>query len=184
MAALNAKRNSSEMDEERGMEEWGTDEEVGVEGDGEDDVGEGEVGQEAEEGDWRGGDPVAAGRAAAEARREREETGGGWRSGGGGIGDEAREADLPLVCGGCWVLNGIAGYHGQRARHFFYFRINQHSAFTAGLLLYIDFQINTTGSGSDPSALLAQYFSELKEVFFFFFYNKICKSVWLSKNVF
>lgn len=89
----------------------GTDEESGVEGDGEEEVGEGE----AEEGDGGGGDPVAAGREVAEARREGKEIRRGRES---GIGDEASEADLPLLSQPRRVLVGVF-YYCQIARHFF-----------------------------------------------------------------
>lgn len=92
-----------------------TDEECGVEGDGEGDVGEGEIGGEAEEGGGGGGsDPGAAGRAVAEARREREEIGGGG-SDGRGKGDEACETDLPLVS------HCVGRHHRQSSRHFLNF---------------------------------------------------------------
>lgn len=96
------------------MKSWsgGTDEEIGVEGDGEEEVGEvrGEARGEAEEGDGGGGDPAAARREGAEARRERKEIGRGRER---GIGDEASEAYLPLVS----HLHRLL-HHCHRARHF------------------------------------------------------------------
>lgn len=66
---------------------------------------------EAEEGDGGGGDPGAAGREVAEARRERNEIGRGRE---GGIGDEASKAYLPLVS---HLLHRLLN-HCHGARHF------------------------------------------------------------------
>lgn len=94
-------------------EEVRTYKEFSVEGDGECDVGEGEIRREAEEGDGRGRDPCAAGKAVTEARRERDEIGGGGsRSDRKRKGDEACEGDLPLIS------HCVGRHHCQCSRHF------------------------------------------------------------------
>jgi len=83
---------------------------------------------EAEEGDGGGGDPAAAGREVAEARRERNEIGRGRER---GIGDEASEAYLPLVS---HLLHRLLN-HCHGARHFPFFKCSLSIFFV--ILIYV-----------------------------------------------
>lgn len=99
------------------IKESRTHEDFAVEADGNNDIGVRRIVDEPKESNGRRRDPIASGTAIPEAKSQRNKIGA--RRGGWGKGEEASEVDLPLVSNGSYrILNAIACYQRERARHF------------------------------------------------------------------